>query len=506
MSRTARAVPVLFALDGVQVGPRRATDAPAFHAYPDDLEWADPARLGPWLRAAIEADHPKAKAVTVVLQRREYTTKRLEFETVPDVAHDLPGMVRIQMEDQAAAARGAVSDFTTPTSPDAGGPVTTFAAALPSLRIDAIRQAAEAAGLKLASITTLALSALDAAAGDTADTLLVAQTPGGLEFVATDEAGTPTLYRWLNTSGNEHDPATIAEQFQRMLVMQQLDAAHLPSRVIAVANDPADAERFQGVIAETLSRPVEAPNGKPTSALALAARAPMLDFASPTAPPDRAAKRRQGVLAAALGLIVIAGAGYTLAKRAVDNQNRELDLIRTQLEDAEKTRTERVRLAAVQEHTSRWLASGVDPTAETARVVSRLPSHQELFLSELTLVSDPVVAYERQRRESRYDPSRWRSSSPIRVDVRGAGATQQAVYDAWQALLAPEDLRVEPLAADGATTSIERYPRKFEVRITADALEPAAPEEPETESSDAESPETETVEHPAAETGEGGGQ
>jgi len=85
------------------------------------------------------------------------------------------------------------------------------------------------------------------------------------------------------------------------------------------------------------------------------------------------------------------------------------------------------------------------------------------------------------------------SRSRLRADVRGAGASSSLVHEAWESLLAQSNLSVEPLVADGATTNIERYPGRFELRLVGKPLPVSLPTDDEPSSTaDAQEPTADT--------------
>lgn len=470
MKAGQRPIAILFGLDAMQVVRSGSADAPLLLPYPQDLDLASPGDFGTWLRSELSKNQVTQRSVVVVVQRREITTRLIRFDTVLDASHDLPGMVRLQMEDQATTSHDAVVDFARFDQAQGKGraaaeSVEVFAAAMPSVRVESLKRIVDAAGLRLRAITPLGLSVQGAVGGDAAK-LVVSQSLGGIDVVFTRGGGDPVRHTWIAIASSVHDADAMGDAFQRMLLMQHLDPGDMPHEAVVVASDPEDSATLADVLTET-SRIVSAATSVNQSSLAIAAANPIIDFLNPTSPPDRAAKQRQVVMALLLLVILLVGAGFTLARGAVQRLEQNTAILKEQLAESEGKRVERVRQEVVLQHTSRWLDAGLNPSAELARITQRLPSHQQVFLRELAMVVDAEVRYERERRERRYDPGRWEERSALRVNVRGAAVSQQVIYQAWQALLAPGDLSLQPLAADGTGTSIEGYPSKFEVRVDA---------------------------------------
>lgn len=465
---------ILFGLDGVQVTSVGAQGVPDFFGYPEGIDASQPADLGVWLAAEMSARGMKQRKAVVLVQRREIASRQIKFPTVLDASRDLPGMVQLEMDDQTAASRSSIVDFIhlTPqgrANSQEGSGATVFASAIPQIRYDTIRAVLEAAGIVVKGLSPLGISLAQSVRHD-GPALLIAQTLGGLEIVFTDEDALPTRHIWLPTPVPQHDAEGIGNEFQRMLIMQQIDPAALPTRAIVIPDDPADTDSMRNVFEQVLGINVETLPNSNFGSLAYAGQSINLNFADPTRAPDVGTQRRQITMGAVLGCVVLAGVSYTAARQHIRGLERVTRELAVQVEDAEKSRIQRVRQAAIQEHTERWLEGGVDPVSEISRLVSRLPSHQELFLNEFALVAAPELRYERQRRESTYDARRWRSVTPIRVDLRGAGLSQQVIYDTWQSILMPGDLSIESLAADGSPSTVDTYPSKFEVRINSTAL------------------------------------
>ena len=505
--------------------PTRSLLAP----IPSDLDTTDAEAFGLWLRATLDDAGLSTKRAILCLERRDAVVRRLNFDTVPDPDADLPGLVRHQMQRQLSfPAEDAAIDYTLASE---GDPIAVDATAAPGARLDHLRATLTAAGLSLERIALTAegtsqLLARTALATDEGPTLIVAQTPGGIEFIVTVR-GRPTSARWEKFEHHaDHDQSTaadddgaipveatpdaprdpaeaIAAEARRTWMGHQLGASAEPIERIAVVSSPDDP--ILSRVAELVSTAAGKDARVVTPAdilgdrhaelepallplLGVAAEPPPtnsrnapIDLQHPKRPPDRAALARQIAMAGILAVLLAVGVVYSAARVAKADRQSTLNAIESQIAEVATRRARAIEDAARAEHLARFLGGSVSPTEHLARVAAIKPPSDRAIITAFSLRADAGVAFDHSGRLRWYQHDRWNSSRRVTIGLR-ALAESRDTADALRDAFVESEYAAATTGPDGDTVRSDRYPHRIDLSLTRfddavrQALSPAEPD------------------------------
>jgi hypothetical protein len=483
------------------------------------VDLKDPAAAGKWLAAELDKAGLARSRLVFCIPRGEVVLKRLRLPRGEPA--ELAGMVRLQMTRQLTMAVEGTSIDYVPIRGDGAtdieaaaaepGPepttISVLAGALPGDRMGWYRAVARAAGcrierlgLRAAGVTAL-ISALSQR--HTGPVLGIAAGWGAVEFVIVQDgelvftraadvgmAGGPegeqgfvaraaveAKRTWMSYrvgEGSSEVDAVIVPgegELAQELAQRCGEALEMPSRLCPLppmvemearlsGADALAAAPLIGLLAETVI-------GRPT-----------LDFAHPRKAPDVGAARRQRVLAAVLGVIVVVGVGAVLASDRLDSLRAELKGL-TNRRDTLKAEYGKYLLEDAQlKHIQEWTGAGFDWIAHATQISETLPDPHQ---AQLDSISGRLAAeVEQVPRDGRYDPDGWRLRQAGGFAIAGK-VKKREIADDLRLRLGKVYEQVETKGADTQTSFA------FEARTTRPTPEqaeaarpaPAAAERPE---------------------------
>lgn len=419
---------------------------------PETVLADDAGAVGAWAESELaKAGMVKAQAI-VSVSRGDVVLKWL---TVPHAGRaseaELGGMVRLQLTRQLTMPiEGTAIDYA-PMPAEAGSetwPV--LAGAMPANRVLWCRTFAESAGLKLNRIGLRCFgvaAALGPMSQTRAGTIVgVAVGWGSTELVVVED-GQMTFARAVDVprplARSEHEAFSerIAVELKRtwmgyrsnktggapdlVAVLGEGDLAHLvgekcgallesPSKVVgspASVKLPTEMpESERSATAPLVGLLLEELLGRPT-----------IDFANPRRPVNRAQQLRTAGLAAALGVILLGGAGYTLAKSAVAAVESKITLLENQQHDLtgdyERMLVDHARLGNFQQ----WAGARVDWLGHINTMCGQVPQGGVAYAEDVRGILESTVAFSPKggTKTVKYPEGEWTTDPSVKFDFKG---------------------------------------------------------------------------------------
>jgi hypothetical protein len=186
-----------------------------------------------------------------------------------------------------------------------------------------------------------------------------------------------------------------------------------------------------------------------------------LDFANPRRAPDRAADVRRQALVAALAGILVVGGFYVVADVQVGKARRELDLLRAKEKElaAEYAQflTEHARISNVET----WRSAGADWLAHLEGLGAKWPGAQGATLDDL---SGHLVSRAEYQPRKGYPDGSWALRQQVSFDLSGRTADRDVVSALRDSTLQEGLFTVESRGAD--------TPDRFSLRLTTSKPRP----------------------------------
>lgn len=462
-------------------------------AVPAGLQGADSAPLGEWAAQRLQsAGLPRVRAI-MALPRESFVLKRVQLPT--DAAEELPGMTRLAVQrDLPLAPEATVIDFV-PVKQDSGG-TTVMAVALERKKLDAAESFSAAAGLKLEriSLRCMGCAALLGSRGedDSGGVLAIDVAGDAVEFsvivggslrfsrsadlseaddpiTVAEAVITETRRTWLSFRASEDaDPVGSVVVLGERLVAQRVAEAvreivQLPSSILQhhplVRGDDGAVGEF-GSLAGLLLEPI--------------IKAPLIDLTRPRQPADRAAQRRQYMLAGIALAIVAYGVAWTIGHREFARlQEREQDL-KAKAEGALPEYYQFLRDQDRLHHLQQWEQIRVDWLAHAARLYQSAPQTGEVVFESWNGTLNTLGV----QWDSAAD--RWSAPMEVRINIDGEAKNRAAADRMRNALV--EDETYSTTSQGVEATSGRRLPHSFSFQLKTarplpDARPPAPPPE-----------------------------
>lgn len=188
---------------------------------------------------------------------------------------------------------------------------------------------------------------------------------------------------------------------------------------------------------------------------------PVVNLASPKRAPDRAAKKRQRVLAAVLGAILLCGAAYVVADSRLGSMRAELARLQTQEKELKGEVTqyvvEHARISALEA----WHKGRADWVAHLKYLSDTLPDPHVSTVDELSGRLQVSTAYVPK---SGYPDGRWTIDQSATFELAGKMDDRQVVSDLRDAILQDAFYVVESRGADN--------PQRYQIRLISDKAVP----------------------------------
>jgi hypothetical protein len=447
---------------------------------PATLDSASATAVGEWMAGELKRSGMAWAArhgrVVFGVPRGEFVIKRLSFP--PGMhASDLPGSVRLQMARQLTVAQeNAAIDFVLlPASQprEAGAPAgqAALAAALAGDRLAWRRELCKAAGISLARVGLMSMGTgvllAEASQQRGTGTLGISIGRGTTEFVIVEDGH--VVFARATDIVRPPDAATNLEEFAQRVAVEAkrtwMSYRSLPEAVLvdgsivlgvdeaakAVAARCADSLEMPCVPID-LPRFIQAPMEMPASDRSAAAplfgllAEPVvgretLDFLHPRKTPDLQAARRQRVLLAALGAIVVLGSGYTAANFDLSRRRGTLDSLQKQWESQYSRYQDFMRDQSRLAHIRASEETRVDWLSHMRLLIRRLPAPGQVTLASISGSADSNVLYavpQDAKKKDQYNPAYWGHAVGLSLSVAGR-AKERFVADAFRSTLVADE-------------------------------------------------------------------
>jgi len=467
---------------------------------PESIAGEDAKAVGEWLGKELkDAGLPRSRVV-LAMARNDVVLKPLTLPASDEVNEDsIAGAVRLQMVRQLTMSmEGTAIDYTVmPNRTD--GTMGVIAGAMPGPRVQWARDVAAAAGCKLVRIglRCTGASALLAELSQRRSGPVLGIAVGAMttEFVVVEDgqmmlARGAELPRPSDTGEYEAFVQRLAVEAKRTWMSYRSATPGLEVDLVAVLGDGLLARQVGAACGKGLNVPGEivplptvaacscnVPEADRGTMAALAGLLvegvvgkPGLDFANPRKAPDFAARRRQGVLAAAFLLIVAGGFGYVASKKSLGSMESELQVLKSEEGRLKKQVDQYLALDARVNHIEQWKNARVDWLPHIRKLSDTLPSPHDSVTDEFTgkmLVS----TYYDPKGKTQYPGGEWGTRVNTVFDLAGKVDNRTIASGLRERLLADKIYTVESRGPD--------TPDRYSVELATHLRRPELPKPPE---------------------------
>ena len=420
----------------------------------------------------------------MALSRSEAILKTIALPEGGLPEHELPAYVRLMLERQLPfpIERAGVDFVQAPHAPPA-----LLAAAVRLPALDDATELATGAGFRGcdAVLVDEGLARLLAPVGERGDAVIGVFASGGVCEVVIARDGRLLLSRACELSDEDVDAIdTVVTESRRTLMSYRVRPDAVEVRTGALLCDEemsialtAELEPALGLGA--LERVETGADTGPASCARLAGVLALgderIDFASPTTPPDRNAKVRQLAMLAVLLVIVVVGGMITFGlreKRALDAQ---LETLRAEVGDANRTALELIRTSGRLVHVRGWLDARADWSAHLDLLCARTPSNESMLFDRLSMGADSEIDYS-GRGSRAYSDDRWTLQTGVAIGLTARASDTQTLRDFRAALIALDAYTVTPVGEDAGAGGGGRYPVVGGVTLRSNQASPSAPD------------------------------
>jgi len=494
---------------------------------PDRVDPADAVSVGAWIAEFLEGAGltPGRSGVTLAVHRGDVVLKRLSLPRAGGGTAnrlgprqrsrgDLASMVRLQMSRQVPVSmEGTAIDYVELLSGEASsgldkpevsddtvpGVQHVLAGAVPGARMEWIGGVSDAAKIKVGRIG-LRSSGAAALLSETCRAIggpVMGVAPGwsSTEFLVVDQAGL-VFARAVDLSLPEHGDIDdfvqrAAVEAKRTWMAYRATPESSDVLAVSVVADGALSEAIGSACADRLEMAFEPAHlpGVVEFAPGLSERqrsvamplAGLLgesiltdltfDFKHPRQPPDLSAARRQRVLAAALGVVLVFGSAGVLGWVDLANARDELGELTSDREDLDLEYAKLLVEEARIEHMELWVAQGTDWIGHLRWLSDAMPDPGQARLSGFSGVFDSDVAYEPTRRRGSLAGGSWDAQGMTRLTISGPVQTRGVADALRDRLVASNVYRVTTNGPDVADS--------FGFSLTTSAPSPIAVEDAE---------------------------
>jgi hypothetical protein len=414
---------------------------------------------GAWLGSELDKAGLAKSRLVFCVPRGEVVLKCLRLPT-SDPA-ELAGMVRLQMTRQLTmAVEGTAIDYVPITGAGAKGRtgegLSVLAAALPGDRVEWYQGVAKAAGCKIARLGLRASGTAALLGGvsqrHTGPVLGVAVGWGAVEFVVVHDGElvfTRAADIGMATPGEADGSfvGKVAVEAKRSWMSYRVGEGSAEIDGVVVAGEGALAKELAARCGEALEMgsrlcplpPVIVSETRIPEPDALAAAPllgllaegvmgrPALDFANPRRAPDLGAARRQRVLAAVLGLIVVGGVAGVYATGELSRLEKQLKAETDHRRDLGAQFAQYEKDDARLEHIRTWRSAAVDWIGHATQISENMPDTR---VAQLDQLSGRLAAEVRLTPKSgRYDPEGWQLLQAAGFSIAGHVAKREIADD-----------------------------------------------------------------------------
>jgi len=461
---------------------------------PADIDAKDAVAFGRWLGAELDRTGLGKGKLLISVPRGEVVLKRLRLPRAEE--SELAGMVQLQMTRQLTmASEGAAIDFVAINNAEAVAGTTTesvsvLAAAIPGERINWYRAVAKAAGCKIERLGLQAsgVCALlaDVSQRHTGPILGVSVGFGSVEF-AVVEHGQLVFVRAADIGlGGEGGEAALVErvsvEVKRTWMSYRVGEGSAEIEAVVIPGEGELAEDIGRRCGEALEMPWKLAPMPPALELADRMRPadhlvaapllgllsesvmgrPSLDFAHPRKAPDLAAARRQRVLAASLGLIVLGGAVYMAGSISLGSLRERVAAEKKRSEKLQAQYAEYLKEDAKLNHMRQWTSAEIDWLGHIRWLSDAMPDPRLAQLDQLGGRMGAEVVF--TPKSGGYDPKGWQLRHGAGFTLEGKTKGREVANQLRARLVDSEIYKLETRGAD--------VPDKFGFELTSTRVKP----------------------------------
>lgn len=464
---------------------------------PETVSADDPDAIGAWAAQELDRAGIARGPAIISVSRGDVVLKHLALPKPKDGADaDLGAMVRLQMARQLALPiEGTSIDYAPlPESADATT-IPVIAGAMPANRVLWCRSFAKAAGLKLRRIglRCFGVAALLGPLSQTrAGTIVgVAVGWGSTELVIVEDgqmafARAVDLPRPTSRAELEVFAEKVAVEVKRAWIGYRASRPGPVPDLVGVLGEGDLVRRVGDRCAAELSStcqvvapppnivlPREMPESERTASAALlgllaesSLERPVLDFANPRKPVDKAARRRQFALAAAFGLLVIGGSLFTFARNEINRIESRISLEESEYQSLAKDYNTFLVEHARLSHLQTWQDGRVDWLAHINLLCGQVPQGGVAYAEEIRGQAASRVAYTPTSKSSPYPAGEWALLPQASFDFKGRSPGRGVATDMRGRFLEGDLYGVEMLGPDVAD--------RFALHLATTRLNPTA--------------------------------
>ncbi len=462
-------------------GGRATLKACRSFVRPAEVDFFDGAAVGAWLGEKLRECGAGGAKVALSLPRGEVVIKRLVLPVAENVAHeDVVGAVRLQMSRQLSVpAEASAIDYIPLPSGGAGaeaGTQSVTAAALPGDRMDWCRAMGRAAGVKLSRIGLRCFGGghvlSDESLRRDGSVLGVIPSASSVEFVVV-EAGQLMLARAVDIGWPIDDsPAAIdayadrvAVEAKRTWMSHRAVAGQVECQAVIVLGDGTGAEKLASKCGAGLERPgstlipagasLAKSEAEPAASIAAASvglmleeasQRPNLDFLHPRKAPDRAARRRQLVLAGAFLAIIGLGSPIVFAQIEISSLDDELERVRRITQERQGELNDMWAEDARLRNLESWSSVKVDWVAHLGALSEQVPAPPEALIDGLNGTVNAQVDF--TAKGGQYSGGTWKHAQTSSLTISGRVKQRETAASLRGRLAAGEIYSVESPSPD----------------------------------------------------------
>ncbi|HYE60486.1 MAG TPA: hypothetical protein VD997_00695 [Phycisphaerales bacterium] len=457
--------------------------------------------VGEWLGKELkDAGIPRSRVI-LAMARNDVVLKPLTLPASDDLNEaSIAGAVRLQMVRQLTMSMdGTAIDYMIMPG-RAQGTIGVIAGAMPGHRVQWARDVAAAAGCKLKRIglrcSGAAALLAELSQRRSGPVLGIAVGATTTEFVIVEDgqmmlARVAELPRPESASEYEAFVQRLAVEAKRTWMSYRSATPGLEVDLVAVLGDGELAREVASACGKGLGVPGEmvplpslaarscnVPEAERGTMAALAGLLiegvvgkPGLDFANPRKAPDLAARRRQGVLAAALVLIVVGGFGLVASKKSLGSMQAKLDTLRAEEGRLKRNLDQYLALHARVNHIEQWKNARVDWLPHIHKLSETLPSPHDSTTDEINGKFLASTFYD-PKGKSQYPGGEWTTRVQTVFNLDGKVDNRTIAAGLRERILSDKIYTVESRGPDVP----DRYAIELATHLPRPELPPPPPE------------------------------
>ena len=447
---------------------------------PNELDMNDHEAVGAWVAVELGKGKIPRRNAVVAMSREHVALKRITLPTTD--RYELPDMVRFSMDrDLPFDATEAVIDYVPVAVKE--NRTTVVAVAIQKSVKESIEAVMRAAGVSIDRIsvrclgTVALLNSLDRQDDQVAGWMAIDVTGDGVEVSVMDEG----FLRFSRATDIQHAPTperfveTVVTETKRSWMSYRIVEDASAIRRAIVFGEEEVAKRVRDSIGDMLGEPTMVMEAHPKITVREDARtawpltglllepiigSEMIDFSNPRRAPDRHARTRQLLLAAAGSIVVLLLGAMLFGQRELQRIDRQIAELQPDRQALVQLNFRREREYFRYEHLNRWEAAHVDWLAHFAHLYPRLPQPERLVLDAWSgSQSYQGVAYDRRE-------DQWSVPREIVITVRGEAVSRELADQFRDTLVETREYTTRSMGPDSAGGRRHAHPFRLSLRST----------------------------------------